>query len=127
MSGSRRRRPTELDLETRTGEVIAPQRKHPGLPCLTVAYPPQLERIGELACVAVHPEYRAGGRGDTLLEQMERIARHQGLERLFVLTTRTAQWFEERGFAKAGVKALPKERQALYNYKRGSKVFVKEL
>ena len=90
-------------------------------------YPHAEDRVGELACMAVHPEYRDGGRGDTLLEQMERLARRQGLDRLFLLTTRTAQWFEERGFAKADLKALPTKRRELYNYKRGSKVFVKGL
>ena len=35
---------------------------------------------------------------DELLERIENRARAQGLKTLFVLTTRTAHWFRERGF-----------------------------
>jgi amino-acid N-acetyltransferase len=83
--------------------------------------------MGELACVAVHPEYRDRGRGDRLLERMEIIARQRGIGRLFVLTTQTAHWFRERGFEPASLADLPMAKQALYNYRRNSKVFVKTL
>ena len=49
---------------------------------------------GELACLAVHPEYREGGRGQDLLAQIEVSAREQGMSHLYVLTTRTAHWFK---------------------------------
>ena len=84
-------------------------------------------RMAELACVVVHPDYRRGRRGDTLLAQMELRARHQGMENLFVLTTQTAHWFRERGFAAMPVKSLPVSRRRLYNYRRNSKVFIKPL
>lgn len=85
------------------------------------------ERTAELACVAVHPDYREGGRGDTLLRQMEQRAQARGIERLFVFTTQTAHWFRERGFVPMPVESLPVARRDLYNYQRNSKVFVKEL
>jgi amino-acid N-acetyltransferase len=44
-----------------------------------------------------------------------------------VLTTRTAHWFQERGFNAASLKELPVARQELYNYQRRSKVFIKTL
>ncbi|WP_207061575.1 amino-acid N-acetyltransferase [Motiliproteus sp. SC1-56] len=81
----------------------------------------------ELACVAVHPDYRGGERGDALLCALEARAREQGLSRLFVLTTRTAHWFRERGFVEVGREHLPDGRQALYNLQRNSKVFEKPL
>ncbi|SCZ50695.1 amino-acid N-acetyltransferase [Thiohalomonas denitrificans] len=90
-------------------------------------YPFPEERVGELACLAVHPDYRNLGRGDALLEYVERKARKLGVERLFVLTTRTAHWFQERGFRTATLKELPVKRQEMYNYQRRSKVFIKEL
>ena len=62
-----------------------------------------------------------------LLRYLERRAREQSLQKLFVLTTRTAHWFREQGFEAAGVDALPTQRQALYNWQRSSKVFVKSL
>jgi amino-acid N-acetyltransferase len=90
-------------------------------------YPFPGEPLGELACVAVQPAYRNRGRADALLQFIERQARAQGLQRLFVLTTRTAHWFRERGFEPAEVADLPVQKQALYNWRRRSKVFIKTL
>ena len=83
--------------------------------------------FGELACLAVNPAYRHGGRGDELLERIEERARAQGLKTLFVLTTRTAHWFRERGFEPSSVDRLPAARASLYNYQRNSQVFEKAL
>ncbi|MBX9763786.1 MAG: amino-acid N-acetyltransferase [Pseudomonadaceae bacterium] len=83
--------------------------------------------FGELACLAVNPAYRHGGRGDELLERIEERARAQGLKTLFVLTTRTAHWFRERGFTPSSVDRLPAARASLYNYQRNSQVFEKAL
>lgn len=85
------------------------------------------EGIAELACLAIHPDYQEEGRGESLLLFMEREASILNVKRLFVLTTRTAHWFQERGFSAADIKDLPIRRQAMYNYQRRSKVFVKDL
>ena len=117
---SRERLETEIDrfyLMERDGLVIACAALHP--------YPAQ--RIAELASVAVHQDYRNHGRGDKLLEHMEAIARTRGFTRLFVLTTQTAHWFQERGFVPAPLETLPTEKQALYNLRRNSQVFIKVL
>ena len=82
---------------------------------------------GEIACVAVHPNYRSGDRGSELLDYLEARARNKGIKKLFVLTTRTAHWFLEQGFAPVSVDDLPKERKALYNFQRNSQVFSKKL
>ena len=83
--------------------------------------------VGELACLAVHPQFRNSGRGQRLLEHIEAEARRQGIRRLFVLTTRTADWFRERGFHKGTLENLPVRRRQLYNYRRNSRVYVKAL
>jgi amino-acid N-acetyltransferase len=83
--------------------------------------------MAEIACLAVHPDYRNRGRGEKLLERMATIAREQGIGQLIVLTTQTAHWFLERGFIAASLTDLPMEKQALYNYRRNSKVFFKAL
>jgi amino-acid N-acetyltransferase len=83
--------------------------------------------MAELAGLAVHPEYRDGGRGERLLKHVEREARRLGIKRLFVLTTRTAHWFIERGFVPADVDELPVKKKELYNWKRRSKVFIKQM
>jgi amino-acid N-acetyltransferase len=90
-------------------------------------YPFPDEKAGELACLTVHPNYRSGGYGDALLKHIEDKAKTQGSKKLFVLTTRTAHWFVERGFLETDVSELPKAKQGLYNYRRRSKVFVKEI
>ena len=81
----------------------------------------------ELACLVTHQDYRNGNRGDTLLETIEQQARQQDKKSLFVLTTRTAHWFVERGFSPSGVKVLPEEKQRAYSRPRNSKVFSKVL
>ena len=90
-------------------------------------YPYPDNGTAELACVAVHPDYRGAARGDDLLQHLEQRAREAGLASLFVLSTRTSHWFRERGFEQALVDHLPKRRRDLYNWRRGSKVFVKTL
>ncbi len=90
-------------------------------------YPFAKEQAGELACVAISPEYRGGERGDLLLDAVEKQAVALGLKQIFVLTTRTAHWFIERGFAEIPVDDLPGEKKSLYNLQRNSKVFSKPL
>ncbi|MEI8594852.1 amino-acid N-acetyltransferase [Photobacterium sp. Hal280] len=80
------------------------------------------EQMGEMACVAVHPDYRDGDRGSLLLNRIRHQARTQGLKQLFVLTTRSLHWFREHGFIEIDVSDLPMAKQALYNLQRRSKI-----
>ena len=117
---SRERLETEIDrfhITERDGLVTA---------CAAL-YPYPAENMAELACLAVHADYRGGRRGERLLEHIEGLARARGIGRLFVLTTQTSHWFQERGFQPAGLGALPMEKRALYNFQRNSKVFIKPL
>jgi amino-acid N-acetyltransferase len=90
-------------------------------------YPFPEANKAELACLAVNPDYRREGYGERLLKAVERAAKEHGINTLFVLTTRTAHWFIERGFRAATVQDLPEKKQALYNYGRNSLVYVKSL
>jgi amino-acid N-acetyltransferase len=90
-------------------------------------YPFGAEKSAELACLAVAPEYRDAGYGERLLQACEASARAQKIRRLFALTTRAAHWFLAQGFREAAVSALPERRQSLYNWRRGSKVFLKRI
>lgn len=90
-------------------------------------YPFSAEKAAELACLAVQPDYRRSGYGEQILRHCEARARRMGLRRLFVLTTRTAHWFIERGFREVGVEALPEQKRELYNLQRRSKVLIKDL
>ncbi|GHD19861.1 amino-acid acetyltransferase [Halioglobus japonicus] len=90
-------------------------------------YPFPDESCGEIACVVTHPDYRGGQRGQRLLRELEQEACNQGLKRVFVLSTQTAHWFLEQGFAEHSRDELPDQKQALYNLQRNSKVFFKDL
>ena len=80
-----------------------------------------------MACVAVHADYRHGKRGERLLNHLEQKAVQMGFKYLFVLTTRTAHWFLEKGFEAASLDELPESRKTLYNWQRNSKTFKKKL
>ncbi len=84
-------------------------------------------KTGELACLVLHPDYRGENRGRRLLEHVEHRARALGLQRLFVLTTRTSHWFLEQGFKPGDFTELPQERQRRYDVRRNSKVLFKWL
>ena len=60
-------------------------------------------------------------------KHIEARAARLKIKRLFVLTTRTAHWFIERGFAETTVDSLPTARRDLYNLQRRSKVLAKTL
>lgn len=90
-------------------------------------YPFPEEQAAELACLAVSPDFRGRGFGDLLLDASEKNGKKSGFKRLFVLTTRTEHWFEERGFVDSSPDKLPHSKQALYNYKRRSKVLEKPI
>lgn len=98
-----------------------------GLIIGTAALYPFEPDAAEIACLALHEDYRGRGRGDRLLQEMERLAQEQGIRRVFVLTTRTAQWFQERGYAPGRVEDLPAGRQSRYNQARNSRVFTRVL
>ncbi|WP_028024383.1 amino-acid N-acetyltransferase [Enterovibrio calviensis] len=89
------------------------------------AYPES--QSAEMACVAVHPEYRDSERGTRLLQYIKQQALQDGLKTIFVLTTRSIHWFREHGFAEADVSALPDAKQQLYNLQRRSKVLTLDL
>jgi amino-acid N-acetyltransferase len=113
-------------LEREIGQFSIVERDGLIIACAAL-YPIADSDAAELACLAVNPEYRHGGRGDELLERIESRARALGLKRLFVLTTRTAHWFRERGFEPSDVSKLPSARASMYNFQRNSKIFEKAL
>ncbi|MBN3186200.1 amino-acid N-acetyltransferase [Pectobacterium brasiliense] len=119
-----RRSREQLEMEIDKFTVVV--RDNLTIACAAL-YPFPEESIGEMACVAVHPDYRSSSRGDMLLLRVAAQARQQGLKKLFVLTTHSIHWFQERGFLPAEVEMLPKKKQALYNYQRRSKILVLDL
>ncbi|MCS2152526.1 amino-acid N-acetyltransferase [Scandinavium goeteborgense] len=119
-----RRSREQLEMEIDKFTVI--QRDNTTIACAAL-YPFPEERIGEMACVAVHPDYRSSSRGEVLLERIAAQARQMGLSKLFVLTTRSIHWFQERGFMPVEVDLLPESKKEMYNYQRKSKVLMADL
>ena len=124
-SGALVRRSREK-LETEIAHFNVVERDGAVVACAAM-YPYPEHGLAELACLAVDDAYRGGQYGERLLTLAEREARETGAQRLFVLTTRAAHWFRERGFDEADLAVLPLERQALYNFQRRSRVLVRTL
>jgi amino-acid N-acetyltransferase len=119
------RRSREL-LEQEIDRFVVLEHDHRIVGCAAL-YPFPDEAAAELACLAVESQSRDHGYGEAILNHMIDIAKTQGLKKLFVLTTRTAHWFIERGFVESDVSALPAQKKSLYNYQRKSKVFVRKI
>jgi len=119
-----RRSREQLEMEIDKFTII--ERDNLTIACAAL-YPFHDEGIGEMACVAVHPDYRSSSRGEMLLQRVASQAKMMGLNRLFVLTTRSIHWFQERCFKPAEVDVLPIQKQEMYNYQRRSKILISEL
>ncbi len=119
------RRPREL-LEREIDRFVVAEHDGAIIGCAAL-YPFPNTAAGELACLAVEPDFRRDGYGAAIVAEIEQRAKAAGLRRLFVLTTKSAHWFVERGYLTASVDDLPSEKQALYNYQRKSEVLMKPL
>ena len=119
-----RRSREQLEMEIDKFTII--QRDNTTIACAAL-YPFPEEKIGEMACVAVHPDYRSSSRGEVLLERIAAQAKQSGLSKLFVLTTRSIHWFQERGFTPVDIDLLPESKKQLYNYQHKSKVLMADL
>jgi len=85
------------------------------------------EKVAEIACLAIHPDYHNSGRGEQLYSMLEHNAKHAGVQRVFILTTHATHWFLEHGFRESALGDLPVERTQLYNYQRNSKILTKDI
>jgi amino-acid N-acetyltransferase len=85
------------------------------------------EKAAELACLAVHRDYQARGRGDDLMQHIEWQARKNHMKKIFTLTTQAMHWFIERGYIECSADDLPVEKKLLYNYQRNSRVLCKHI
>ncbi len=89
--------------------------------------PDASNEYSELACLAVHKNYRNAGLGEQLLRKIEQLSRQKNIRLLYTLTTRTSHWFLEHGFIVAPDFPLPSHKQTAYNQKRSSKILSKKI
>ena len=119
------RRPRER-LEMEIERFVVAEHDDAIIGCAALyAFP--VDKSGELAALAVHPDFRREGYGEALMHEIEQRARKLRLARLFVLTTRTSGWFVERGFVESAPARLPAQKRDLYNWQRRSLVYEKAL
>jgi amino-acid N-acetyltransferase len=85
------------------------------------------ESQGEIAAVATDSLYIGMNLGRRIVGYLIEKARKSEMNRVFVLTTQSQDWFESLGFREAPVNSLPKQKLKLYDQARKSKVFTLEL
>jgi amino-acid N-acetyltransferase len=90
-----------------------------------------LRRFGdgkaEIAGLAVDASYKHQGIGHKIMSYLIEEARRLGLASVFVLTTRTSDWFLSLGFSPASVEDLPEERRLTYDSERKSRIYALKL
>ncbi|KAL2322850.1 hypothetical protein Fmac_027229 [Flemingia macrophylla] len=101
----------------REGQIIA----------VAALFPFFEEKCGEVAAISVSPDCRGQGQGDKLLDYIEKKASSLGFEMLFLLTTRTADWFVRRGFSECSIDSIPEKKRKTINLARKSKYYMKKL
>ncbi|MDD2710266.1 MAG: amino-acid N-acetyltransferase [Verrucomicrobiae bacterium] len=87
------------------------------------------DKKGELACLYVSSDHENEGIGRKLMNFVEKTAREKGCRELFLLSTQTFAYFQQKGgFIEGNVDDLPKERRGKYEQSgRNSKVLYKSL
>src|SRR5215467_6886366 len=85
------------------------------------------EGQGEIAAIATNPDYGHLSMGRKILLYLVEKAAKIGMTRVFVLTTRTVDWFEQMGFVEASLESLPPRKRDAYNHARKSRIFALDL
>ena len=89
--------------------------------------------LAELVAFTVDPSCRGEGRGDALLTFILQAAQGAGFESVVLLTTRTADWFVERGFQPCGAAhaapggLLPEARRRAADPRRNAQLYSRRL
>lgn len=82
------------------------------------------DSIGEISAVAVDQNYIKLGTGGKLINYLIERSVQNKLLRIFLLTTKTSDWFENIGFRQGTQDDLPEEKQENYNYDRNSNILI---
>lgn len=77
----------------------------------------------EIAAVAVDEAFAKLGIGYKMVDFLLKRAKKIKAKSVFLLTTKTADWFEKFGFSADEISSLPEKRRAIWNPARGSKVY----
>ncbi len=80
------------------------------------------EGKGEIAAIVVDETYKNLGIGRKMISYFIEQATKMKLDSVFVLTTQTADWFQQQGFIDADIAYLPEQKKENYNKNRNSLV-----
>lgn len=113
-------------LENEIEQYVVIERDNMILACAALYFFEETD-LAEIACVAIHRDYRGQNRGERLIKALREKAQESDIERLFVLTTVSSHWFLEQGFIEKTINDLPVSKRDQYNTNRNSKVFMLSL
>src|SRR5262245_27144675 len=82
---------------------------------------------GEIAGIATNPVYSHLSMGRKILSYLVEKAVRLGMTRVFALTTRTVDWFEQMGFVETNIDTLPAKKRETYDHVRKSRIFALDL
>jgi amino-acid N-acetyltransferase len=85
------------------------------------------EGQGEIAAIATNPVYGHLSMGRKIVLYLVEKAARAGMTRVFALTTRTVDWFEQMGFVEVELHSLPARKQVTYDHARKSRILALEL
>jgi len=85
------------------------------------------EGQAEIAAIATNPVYRHLSMGRKIVSYLLDKAERLGMTRVFALTTRTLDWFEQLGFVEISLDQLPARKRETYNHARKSRIFALDL
>nr|WP_226894961.1 GNAT family N-acetyltransferase [Luteolibacter marinus] len=119
---------TYEDIEVRIGDYHVMTIDDNVVGCVALHEYPG-EAVAEVACLYVKLNHEGRGYGVDLVHHAEKIAAERGIPRVFALTTRAADFFQNRvGYTEREPEILPQRRfRQLEESGRGSKVFEKIL
>jgi amino-acid N-acetyltransferase len=82
---------------------------------------------GEIAGIATDPVYSHLSMGRKIVLYLVEKAAKVNMNRVFALTTRTVDWFEQLGFVEATLESLPAAKRDTYDHARKSRILALEL
>lgn len=80
------------------------------------------EKQAEIYAVAVDESFSKLGIGPKLIQFLINKAQKNNFFNIFLLTTRTSDWFEKLGFKPDSIDSIPQKRKSIWTVKRNSKV-----
>ena len=119
---------TRADLERTLGDYFVFEVDKNPVACMALHMFPE-ESKAELACLYVSPLHENEGIGRKLMNYAEIQAREKGCKEMFLLSTQTFNYFQQKGgFVEGVLDDLPRERRTKYEQNgRNSKVLKKQI